>query len=395
LTEVANNSVEVDLLPEFTWQKAVDPDGDNVSYNFYLDTDSEPSTQIGSNLTRESLILTDELALNTTYYWYVEAKDTEGNIKRSTIFTFKTIERLPNESPENFSLLTPENNSIDVVTLPLLSWEQSTDPDGDSVTYAVYLDQDEDPKTIIASDLSDTSFELSNPLEGNKVYYWKVIANDSELSKESEIFQFTTEENFDGTISAVENFYSAEHVQALEDLGISLNLGDNPPSLEGAYLISPAILVESSVPGDAPGMRFPDYRAEISNQNNESLTLDYYGQGGFQIDEGDGSFISGEGNNFTIYLKTTSQIGSYPVETTFTISGTVVEGGFADVRLAALMLDDKGDPQHVYISNDTGRLIEDGDGFSPKLEEAAKLIKASTDKKMLSGGVVGTINHNN
>ena len=85
MTEVANNSVEVDLLPEFTWQKAVDPDGDNVSYNFYLDTDSEPSTQIGSNLTRESLILTDELALNTTYYWYVEAKDTEGNIKRSTI----------------------------------------------------------------------------------------------------------------------------------------------------------------------------------------------------------------------------------------------------------------------------------------------------------------------
>ena len=39
--------------------------------------------------------------------------------------------------------------------------------------------------------------------------------------------------------------------------------------------------------------------------------------------------------------------------------------------------------------------VEDGDGFSPKLEEAAKLIKASTDKKMLSGGVVGTINHNN
>ena len=47
------------------------------------------------------------------------------------------------------------------------------------------------------------------------------------------------------------------------------------------------------------------------------------------------------------------------------MSGKVTEGGIMDYEFINLMLDDNGDPQDVWIENNTGRLLIDSDGFSP------------------------------
>lgn len=42
------------------------------------------------------------------------------------------------------------------------------------------------------------------------------------------------------------------------------------------------------------------------------------------------------------------------------------DNGIKDFQFANLMLDDNGDPADIWIGNNTGRLLEDTDGFSPK-----------------------------
>src|SRR5690606_42035612 len=50
LLEVADGALDVDLQPRLTWESATDPDGDPVSYDFYIGTENP---QIGRASCRE------------------------------------------------------------------------------------------------------------------------------------------------------------------------------------------------------------------------------------------------------------------------------------------------------------------------------------------------------
>ncbi|WP_323787927.1 hypothetical protein [Psychroserpens sp.] len=174
-------------------------------------------------------------------------------------------------------------------------------------------------------------------------------------------------DEFDGSLESVEDFFSPELVEALLDLGFIINTGDNPPNLEGVYFSSPVVLEASSVPSDVIGTTFLDYTSEFSNQDNSTLTLDFVGsQQSVQSDEGFGTFVSGDGDLFSVYLKTTTTIGSFDAESALAISGRMTQDGIEDFKIAFFMLNDNGDPEEVYIENNTGRLLYDSDEFSPR-----------------------------
>ncbi|QCX01211.1 hypothetical protein FGM00_14225 [Aggregatimonas sangjinii] len=84
-----------------------------------------------------------------------------------------------NRAPNDFLLLTPESDSTIVNRRPTFSWEQATDPDGGSVTYDLYLDTQDDPGTLLAKNLGTTSFKLTENLDFETQYYWKVVAKDA------------------------------------------------------------------------------------------------------------------------------------------------------------------------------------------------------------------------
>lgn len=173
---------------------------------------------------------------------------------------------------------------------------------------------------------------------------------------------------FDGSIESVEDFFTPELVAALENLGFVINQGSTPPNIEGSYFSSPFTLQASTVTGDFVGSNFPDYTSIFSNQDNGSLKIDFNGSGGSQTDEGYGSLISGNDNRFSVYLKLSSQISSsIEVETAYAISGRITDEGIEDYQLAIMMLDDNGDPDGVYIENNTGRLLVDSDDFSERI----------------------------
>ena len=75
-----------------------------------------------------------------------------------------------------------------------MTWEVSTDPDGDAVTYDVYFGTEATPSTIVNSDQTGTTFAPA--LSGNTTYYWKVVAKDENgASSESTKWSFSTLNN--------------------------------------------------------------------------------------------------------------------------------------------------------------------------------------------------------
>lgn len=80
-----------DINNEITlkWQGA-DVDGDLSGYDVYFSVESPPDTLVEStaaNVNSHKVSVTSD----TTYYWRVVAKDSEGNTADSGIFTFKVL----------------------------------------------------------------------------------------------------------------------------------------------------------------------------------------------------------------------------------------------------------------------------------------------------------------
>jgi trimeric autotransporter adhesin len=84
----------------------------------------------------------------------------------------------------------PQHQAENVSISPLLHWTCS-DPDGDSLTYDVYLDSAEAPR-LVSSRRAAVVF-VPDTLASSQKYYWKVVARDSKGDTSvSPIWEFTT-----------------------------------------------------------------------------------------------------------------------------------------------------------------------------------------------------------
>lgn len=176
-------------------------------------------------------------------------------------------------------------------------------------------------------------------------------------------------QNFtDGILNTILEIMGQQNIDMIEnDLEMVIHRGENPPAIDDiTVLFSPAILMATNVPGDFafPGLPFNDAYIRLHNYNSETYTI-RFDRGQDSDPEphfGEGSFIIGEGNNFTVFGP---QESTYPEGTVLSMnvfSGTLTEGGIANAYYALIMLDNAGNP--TLIPNDTGRSFEDGDQFS-------------------------------
>lgn len=146
--------------------------------------------------------------------------------------------------------------------------------------------------------------------------------------------------------------------------------GMNPPNVEGVYLMHPMIATYCSW-RDA-GWEAVEEVFRLSNQNIEDNTIDcesYESYSGNLIHYsiGNGTFISGEGNNFTIFfiMESQSQALSKAISASI-ISGTKTAEGIVNMHFAKMMLEMEIKPDAEYNGMGIGdvNIFHDSDGLS-------------------------------
>jgi hypothetical protein len=121
------------------------------------------------------------------YYWQVKTIDANNVATESPVWEFDV-----NSIPSVPTAPVPDTGAVGVSCTPTLSWT-ATDPDGDALTFDLYLDKVNPPVAIAATGLESAEYAITAALSPNTLYYWKVVAHDPYGGVSvSPIWKFTT-----------------------------------------------------------------------------------------------------------------------------------------------------------------------------------------------------------
>lgn len=191
-------SVEIDLTPIFVWENNGDPDGDEITFNLYYSMDSSFTETVSVMTDSNNFIPVDSLMDNSTYFWKVIAKDSGLLQTETDTWCFWTNTEL--EPPNPFDLLLPKDGENCLPIVPEFVWSKATDNDpNDYAVYNLLISKDNtfSEVDVFVEGLTDTLFVLTEGLDDNNQYYWKIEAIDTDsLITSSEMFSFVV-----GTLS--------------------------------------------------------------------------------------------------------------------------------------------------------------------------------------------------
>lgn len=169
------------------WNASTDPENDNITYDVYLGTNNPPTTKVSSDQTATEYTPTGQTNA-TTYYWQIISKDDKGGSTTGQVWSYTTTNALPTKP----TLTSPPNSGSSIAATTKLVWNASTDPDGDDITYDVYLGTDASPTNKVSEGQSETEYTPSG-LSLGTAHYWKVVANDGNGGlTESDVWSYTT-----------------------------------------------------------------------------------------------------------------------------------------------------------------------------------------------------------
>ncbi|MFH1862386.1 MAG: hypothetical protein ABH878_06185, partial [bacterium] len=158
-------------LQYLSWN-CTDPNGDALTFQVYLGTDDDPPL-IAENLT-SNVYFPEAVEQLTTYYWKVVATDDAGNSTTSPVWHF-TITDPERQAPYEPAVPSPADGATLTSPLQFLSWN-CTDPNGDALTFQVYLGTDEDPPLVAEN------------LAGN-VYFPEEVENLAVINLEKKLWE--------------------------------------------------------------------------------------------------------------------------------------------------------------------------------------------------------------
>lgn len=178
--------------------------------------------------------------------------------------------------------------------------------------------------------------------------------------------QKTVEDN--GLTKDINELVPPEILAEMEALGMPVNRGGTPPSLDGIYLGSKFILKNSNIETDFIGFRYPDFKVKFSSFNKFDLSvqLDYTNR--FEEGTGLGAFIVGSGNDFSVFAEVISLKETEEASFAYVISGSIESDTVRNLHVANFMLDNYGNPNGIWIQDGYGRILHDKDGDSEPIE---------------------------
>lgn len=182
-------------LVEFRWVVA-----ENDSYELVLENLSTNQVSRTKTTNHSVEILLDK---NTPYEWYIISRlaTSQEEVESERWKFYAAGEGISNYAPFPADLLTPEPGStFDTSTQQLTLQWQSSDIDDVSITYDVLVGAENPPMEVLASDLTQSSFDISVS-KGNTMF-WRIATKDeNDNISYSKVRDFTI-----GRVSSISSF---------------------------------------------------------------------------------------------------------------------------------------------------------------------------------------------
>ncbi|MGS0524354.1 FISUMP domain-containing protein [Zobellia nedashkovskayae] len=154
------------------WDLVEAGEGEVLTYEVLLGNQNPPK-EVVAEITDTSFDYdTSELVSGQTYYWQVKVSD-KINKSESDV---KSFIKLRPGSPDQPILTSPVNREGVKGDVALLEWTPAEDPEGDVVSYNVYVGLVNPPSTLVAT--VETNNYNTNLLDKNTPFFWRVEAVD-------------------------------------------------------------------------------------------------------------------------------------------------------------------------------------------------------------------------
>lgn len=191
-----------------------------VNYTLWYSTMANFSIKsVVENITQTNYI-TPQLTENTTFYWGVYAKDSEGALSTTILQNPQFTVNASSEPPSAPNLISPVDSYIETVTKqPTFSWQAASDPDpADYVVYDFYISTSAGFEAAVTT----TTVSITNlfwapwwELLENARYFWKVHARDTSGLKTSSVTRSLWINTVNNSPGAFELFYPTAGVTVL------------------------------------------------------------------------------------------------------------------------------------------------------------------------------------
>jgi len=161
----------------FKWNPSTDPDEDEIFYVFvFIDQYGNERPRGPISATDTTYTLSSSVFSNgKTYGWRVEAHDVNGGVISSEKRTFRTFTNRPPDVPRD---PTPSDGANELPNrIPQFTWT-ATDPDGDLLTYDIYIGKSATTLTLEATGLTSPTYSTPRLFDFSQTYYWKVVVHD-------------------------------------------------------------------------------------------------------------------------------------------------------------------------------------------------------------------------
>ncbi|NBC03658.1 MAG: hypothetical protein GVY20_08150 [Bacteroidetes bacterium] len=200
----------------------------------------------------------------------------------------------------------------------------------------------------------------------NTRYYVRAYATNSAGTGYGNQRNFVTDEGIDDVPPEVNDFLTTEDIEILEDEGLKIYKGLNPPNIEGNYYAD-------SQEQENGNLVFMDYSYKFSNQTSDlKIELNYQSENEQDIGEGFGAFIAGSGQTFSVYLETQGRIE----EDTHTVifntasiySGSKSPDGIKNFQHGFIVTHKENDKNNNYMNVGDSRVIYETDNLAEEID---------------------------
>ena len=181
----------------FVWENTLathEKYGAKFSYELHLSEDGKTYAAAEKDLLTEKHTLKNPFSAVGEHFWRIR---TSFDNDTDTLFSEKGVFKTRNSPPSEPELKKPiDGNTVKAGNI-VFEWTASEDGNkGDSITYALLIQEEGGTEETIATEISNTSYTHGDPLKDGKTFSWKIVATDPHgETAESDPASFQTFEN--------------------------------------------------------------------------------------------------------------------------------------------------------------------------------------------------------